>query len=131
MREGEEGQGGGGGRRLLGGDGGLDAGGDGVDAGGHAHVVEGLVLLPDRVLRVDAGGLGVPLGDALEPQASLHSRLFESGFGHRLALGLLRLLIFLALLGIPSQVLGRKAEVEEVFWNPAWSLCLLWNSNEQ
>lgn len=47
------------------GDGGLDAGGDGVDAGAEAEEVEFFVLFADGVLGVDFGDVGVVLLDGL------------------------------------------------------------------
>lgn len=75
---------------------GVEAGDDGVEAGGEAEVVHLLGALADGVLGVDAGAVHVALLDRL-----LH-------------LELLRLLLLLALARLPLQRLGGELEVHDL-----------------
>ncbi len=72
----------------------LDLGGHGVDFRRHPEVVDGLILLPDGVLRVDARPLRVALLQGL-----LHFRL-------------LLVLLLLRLLGQAFQLLGAELQLE-------------------
>lgn len=74
----------------------VEAGDDGVEAGGEAEVVHVLGALADGVLGVDAGAVHVALLDRL-----LH-------------LELLLLLLLLALARLPLQRLGGELEVEDL-----------------
>lgn len=75
---------------------GVEAGDDGVEAGGEAEVIHLLVALADGVLGVDAGAVHVALLDRL------------------LDLELLGFLVLLALSSLPLEALGREFQFHDL-----------------